>query len=121
MKTLLYISAVGVVLCLGCATYVTPDAQQITFNSRPQGAHIQVGDYNGITPCALLIPKTPDRYSIKATYNDQEQIVSLSKKPEWTGIWNFFLTGGIGFIPDAITGKIQKYGPTDYMFDFTDK
>lgn len=114
MKTALFILPILIVIS-GCATLFTKDSQRITFNSKPKGAHIQVGPYDCTTPCSLLIPKGKS-YSIEATYQDQKKVVPLTQKMHGATLVNILFWPG--FIVDSMTDKIEKYEPTEYMFHF---
>ena len=101
--------------CLGCATLLTPDNKQVTFNSRPSGALIQVGPYECTTPGSLLIPKG-QQYSITARFENQKQVLPLTQSIDKITFFNVLFPPG--FFLDAITDKIQKYSPKEYMFEF---
>ncbi len=100
----------------GCATIFSGDSQNITFNSVPEGANIKVGPYEGVTPCAILIPKGQN-YAIEAHYLGQKKVVPLTTKMTGSTFWNILFWPG--FIVDAITGNIKKYDPNHYNFNFT--
>jgi len=106
---------VGMLVVVGCATIFTKDSQQITFNSKPKGAHIQVGPYECKTPCSLLIPKGKS-YSIEATYKGQRKVVPLTQKMHGATLVNVLFWPG--FVVDSMTDKIEKYDPAEYMFHF---
>ena len=101
--------------CCGCATVLTKDTQNITVNSQPPGAKVQIGPYKGITPCVLQIPKGKN-YAIDVNYGEQKQSVPLTKQVAGTTLINILFWPG--FIVDAITGNVQKYEPTEYNFTF---
>lgn len=88
----------------------------ITVNSKPEGAKVQLGSLQGVTPYQVKLPKGKD-YSITATYAGKTQSTPLEKKVDgvfWINILVF-----PGLIIDAATGNMYKYDPTEYNFDFT--
>jgi len=118
MKNLILILAMAAILFYGsgCATILSSDSQNITFNSEPQGANIKVGPYECITPCSLKIPKG-QQYVIEASYAGEKKIVPLTKKMAGSTFWNILFWPG--FLVDAITGNIKKYEPEHYSFNFS--
>lgn len=101
----------------GCGTILTKDIQNISLSSKPPGADVRIGPYTGITPCVLQIPKGKT-YAIDVMYDDEKQSVPLTKTIAGTSLINILFP--LGFIVDAITGKVQKYKPTEYHFDFNE-
>ena len=102
----------------GCCSIFTSGPQTVSIDSKPEGATVKVGPYKGITPYNVSIPRGKD-YTIRASYNGKEEILNLNKSIEpvyWVNIlfWP-------GLIIDVATGKMFKYEPTEYEFDFTQK
>ena len=111
------IAIVAVLLFVsGCSTLFTDSSQQITFVSKPEGAHIEVGPYECTTPCTMLIPRKTN-YAVKATYKDKKKVAPFEKTIAGSTIINALFWPG--FIVDGITGNTQKFKNTHFAFDFS--
>jgi hypothetical protein len=100
----------------GCCSIFTSGPQTISVNSKPAGADVKIGQYKGKTPYNVSLPRGKD-YVVVADYAGKTQTQTLEKNIEpvyWVNIlfWP-------GLIIDLATGKMFKYEPTDYEFDFT--
>lgn len=115
-KILLITTLVAFVFAQGCCSIFTSEPQVISVDSKPEGAKVKIGPYKGVTPYQVRVPRGKD-YVIEATYDSESETVSLNKSIEpvyWVNIlfWP-------GLIIDLATGKMFKYEPTEYEFDFT--
>ncbi len=113
MKKLLLVLVVS---CSGCSTLFTDSSQQITFVSKPEGAHIEVGPYECTTPCTMLIPRKSN-YAVTATYKGKKKVVPFEKTIAGSTVLNVLFWPG--FIVDGMTGNTQKFSNTHFVFDFT--
>ena len=103
-------------LTQGCCSIFTPNPQSVSVDSKPEGAKVQIGQHKGTTPYTVLLPRGKD-YVIQASYEGKTETLNLNKNIEpvyWVNIlfWP-------GLIIDLATGKMFKYEPTHYEFDFT--
>ncbi|MFH1717860.1 MAG: PEGA domain-containing protein [Planctomycetota bacterium] len=101
----------------GCCSIFTSEPQSVSVDSKPPGAKVKIGPYEGKTPYTVSIPRGKD-YIITASYQGKNDTVNLNKSIEpvyWVNIlfWP-------GLIIDVATGKMFRYEPTHYDFDFTD-
>lgn len=93
----------------------------------PEGAKVYSnGSYVGAAPCRVKIPRNSLKnanasVTIKADgYEDQE--VKFSRKLRVGAfVWDILLTGGIGLIPDFITGAIYKPYPKKVEYNLSKK
>ena len=102
----------------GCCTIFCGGSQMITVNSKPEGAKVQLGSLQGVTPYQVKIPKGKD-YAIRVSYAGKTQATPLEKKVDGVFWINILIWPGL--IIDAATGNMYKYDPTSYDFDFTGK
>ncbi len=103
-------------LTQGCCSIFTPNPQLISVDSKPEGAKVQIGEHKGTTPYTISLPRGKN-YVIQASHEGETQTLELNKGIEpvyWVNIlfWP-------GLIIDLATGKMFKYEPTHYEFDFT--
>jgi PEGA domain len=102
----------------GCCTIFGGGSQMITVDSKPDGAKVQLGSLQGITPYQVKLPKGKD-YAIRVSYAGKTQSTPLEKKIDGVFWINILIFPGL--IIDAATGNMYKYDPTVYNFDFTGK
>ena len=100
----------------GCCSIFTPNPQLISVDSKPEGAKVRIGQHKGTTPYSVSLPKG-NSYIVEASYAGETQSLAMNKNIEpvyWVNIlfWP-------GLIIDLATGKMWKYEPTHYEFDFT--
>lgn len=100
----------------GCCSIFSSGPQSISIDSVPQGASVKVGPYDGTTPCNISVPRGKN-YTISATYEDQTETKTLRKSIEGM-YWANLLFLWPGLIIDAATGKMYKYDPDIYTFNF---
>ena len=100
----------------GCCSIFTGDPQTVSVDSKPEGAKVQIGPYEGTTPYRVSLPRGKN-YVVQASYGDRDKTLALNKQIEpvyWVNIlfWP-------GLIIDLATGAMFEYDPTHYEFDFT--
>ena len=115
-KLLVLVLLATIVFNQGCCSIFTSGPQTISVDSKPEGAEVKIGPYEGKTPYDVSIPRGKD-YVVVASLGGDTKTVTLNKSIEpvyWVNIlfWP-------GLIIDLATGKMFKYEPTDYEFDFT--
>ena len=117
MRVVLIAAAFALVLMSqGCCSLFTSGPQTVSVNSKPEGAKVQIGQYEGVAPYQVSIPRGKN-YVIQATYQGRTKTQTLEKAVEpifWVNIlfWP-------GLIVDVVTSDMFKYDPTTYAFDFT--
>ena len=112
---LLSISLLG-----GCASMFSGKTQEVSFNSRPEGAEVMVGTQSCITPCKLQLSKDKVYREVTATksgYQKEKMNVVASLDPWiYANIFNY----GIGAIIDYVSGSYAKYDP-EYLVQLEKK
>lgn len=118
-KTKLLISLLCLTLAAihGCATILSGTKQDLRIHSQPPGAHVEIGQLSGTTPCTLSVPKGK-RLNVIVSLDSQSKLVPLSRRFDAVGLLNILVWPG--FIVDAISGAIVKYHPDDIHVDFTE-
>lgn len=117
MRVALIAAAFSLVLMTqGCCSLFTSSPQTLSINSKPEGAKVQIGQYEGVTPYQLSMPRGKD-YVIQATYQGKTKTQTLERKVEPVFWINILFWPGL--IVDVVTGDMFKYDPTTYTFDFT--
>lgn len=109
--------SMAVVFNSGCCSIFTSGPQTVSVESVPQGAKVKIGQYKGVTPYQVSIPRGKD-YVIEATYEGKSQTATLHKSIEPVYWLNIIIWPGL--IIDLATGQMFKYEPTQYDFDFTE-
>jgi len=99
----------------GCCSIFCSGSEVVSVNSKPEGASVKVGPYKGVTPYKVTLPRGKD-YIIEAKYGDKTETLNLNRAIEplyWVNIlvWP-------GLIIDLATGKMYKYEPAEYEFNF---
>ena len=108
-------------LLASCATVFTGTSQKIEFTSEPEGAEIIVnGIEMGVTPATVEVKKPAMMEDRRVTlkldgYADKTFV--LQKEFQMVSILNLFLTGGIGFAVDILSGALFEYSPEKYHID----
>lgn len=102
----------------GCATIFSGTRQNISVQSEPPGAYVQIGDLSSTTPCILAVRKGR-RLDVVVTHNSETKTVPLSRRFDAVSLLNIFVWPG--FIVDAISGSIVKYHPKMIHVDFTNQ
>ncbi len=114
-KSILCVSLIALIFTQGCCSIFTADPQTVSVDSKPPGAEVKVGPHQGTTPYQVSLPRGKD-YVITAEYEGKTKTANLNKSIEpvyWVNIlfWP-------GLIIDLATGKMFKYEPTEYSFNF---
>lgn len=100
----------------GCCSIFTNDPQNISVDSEPKGAKIQIGPFEGTTPYQVSMPRGKN-YVIQATFEGKSKAMALNKEIEPLYFVNILFWPGL--IIDLATGAMFEYDPTHYSFDFT--
>ena len=116
-KTLLIAILITTIFCNGCCSIFTSGPQNISVDSKPQGAKVKIGPYKGITPYTATIPRGKN-YTIQAEYEGKREVVNLEKNIE--PVYRVNILFWPGLLIDLATGSMFKYEPLDYEFDFTE-
>ena len=115
-KSVLCVVLAASIFVQGCCTLFTNDPQTVSVDSKPPGVKVAIGPYSGTTPYHVSLPRGKD-YVVTARQGEATQTQNLTKSIEplyWVNILIF-----PGLIVDLATGKMFKYEPTTYTFDFT--
>lgn len=100
-----------VLSCTGCATMLSGKTQEVSFNSKPQGAEVMVGSQTCVTPCKMQIPKDKVYREIVVTKNgyQKDKMNVVASVDPW--VYGNILNFGVGAIVDFISGSYAKYDP----------
>ena len=115
-KSVVCVLLAASLLTQGCCSIFTSGAQTVSVNSVPPGAKVQVGPHTGTTPYSVSLPRGKD-YVITATLEGTQKTQNLNRTIE--GVYWVNILFWPGLIIDMATGKMYKYEPTQYQFDFT--
>jgi hypothetical protein len=99
----------------GCCSIFTSGPQKISVDSKPQGAKVKIGQYKGMTPYEVWMPRGKD-YVIEVTYGNKTDSQALGKSIEPVYWVNILLWPGL--IIDLATGSMFRYDPLHYEFTF---
>ena len=115
-RTIIILMLICSITLSSCCSIFTGGPQTISVNSKPEGAKVKIGPYDGTTPYNVSIPRGKN-YTIQAEYQGKREVVNLEKNIEpvyWVNIlfWP-------GLLIDLATGSMFRYDPTEYEFDFT--
>lgn len=100
----------------GCATIVSGGKQELTFDSSPQGATIEVnGADMGRTPGKVTVPrKTTKEVQIKKSGYKPATVPLETSLDPW--FWGNIVTGGLyGTTTDGMSGNINRFDPDSYF------
>jgi len=115
-KSILCIALAILIFTQGCCSIFTGGPQTVSVDSKPQGAKVKIGPYDGTTPYKVSIPRGKN-YTIQVEYDGQREVVNLEKNIEPVYWVNILIWPGL--IIDVATGAMFRYDPTEYEFDFT--
>ncbi|MBL7186294.1 MAG: PEGA domain-containing protein [Phycisphaerae bacterium] len=115
-KSILCALLVALVFAQGCCSIFTSGPQTVSVDSEPPGAKVQIGPHKGVTPYQVSLPRGKN-FVITATYGDKTETHTLQKSIEPAYWVNILIWPGL--LIDLATGKMYKYEPTEYEFDFT--
>lgn len=98
----------------GCATIFTGTKDNITFNTKPQGATVYI---NGVeqctTPCTKRVTRTINDRDVKFKLDGYEtRVITLSKEFNVVSVIN--LGDLLGWAIDVATGAVMKYDQKVY-------
>ena len=103
-------------LVAGCASIMTSDSQEVTFQSTPEGALVKVdGNELGRTPLTLKIAKKTNQ---TLTFEKEGYKTYSAPMTTETSGWffgNILLGGFFGSTTDGVTGAMHEYAPGEYI------
>lgn len=104
----------------GCATMFSGKDQEVSFNSKPQGAEVLVGTKTCTTPCKMQIPKNKIYREIVVSKNgyQKEKINVVASLDPF--VYLNLLNMGFGSIVDYVAGSYAKYDP-EYLIQLDKK
>lgn len=100
----------------GCASIMTSDSQDVTFQSTPDGALVKVdGNELGRTPLTLkLVKKTNQTITFeKEGYKTYSAPMTTQTSGWFFG--NILFGGFFGSTTDSVTGAMHEYTPGEYI------
>jgi hypothetical protein len=115
MKKYAAVAMFGVmVLTSGCATMFTGTTDPITFNSKPEGAKVELNGMSvGRTPVTVPVRRSLSTPQVRLSLDGYEsQHVMLYNTFNGVAILDIFFWPG--FIIDAATGSIMRYSVLNY-------
>lgn len=115
-KIIAFISVVTVLCLSGCASIVSGQKQQLTFNSEPSGANVAINSVVvGQTPITLMVDRKQD-HSVafqKEGYKPETLALSTTLNGWFWG--NIVFGGFLGSTTDAASGAMHEYAPDHYF------
>ena len=111
----------AMVFVSGCASIFTSMSDPISFDSRPEGAKVQVnGMHVGRTPVTVPIKRSLSTPQVKVSLDGYEsQYLMLQNTFNGVAFLDIFFWPG--FIIDAATGAIMKYSVCNYEVELDPK
>lgn len=102
-------------LISSCATLITGTKQNIHFDSRPQGARVEVNGLDvGKTPCDVMVSSSLQQKVFTFKLDGyQPKTVEAGRTLNPIAILDWFTL--LGLIVDIGTGALMKYDPTSYI------
>lgn len=116
-KAALCVLLILIFLTQGCCSIFTKEPQTITITSRPEGATVQIGPYEGETPLQVTLPRGKD-YTMTVTYGDQIKREKLHREVENIYFLNLIPPLWFGLVIDMADGTMFTYEPLNYNFVF---
>jgi len=115
-KSFLCTVLAALIFAQGCCSIFTGNPQTISVNSKPAGAKVLIGPYEGTTPYQISLPRGKN-YVIQASYEGRDKTLALNKQIQPVYFINILFWPGL--IIDLATGAMFEYDPIHYDFDFT--
>jgi len=112
--------AVSASLAFGSATIISGSTQNVSFDSKPEGATVMIdGVKSCTTPCTLTLDKAykPKQLSMS---KDGYETFSIPMTTEYDGVallsifWDYSTT-------DLVTGSAFEYNPRNYFMELKAK
>lgn len=116
LKKVLLGSVVSAGMMFGSATIISGSSQNVSFNSKPEGATVMVdGVKMCTTPCTITLPKSGKEKSVTMSKEGYERntlpIISSYNGVALLNIfWDLSTT-------DLITGAVFEYKPNNYFME----
>lgn len=108
------LAAMPALFLSGCATIFSGSSDNVTFNSTPEGAKVEInGNSVGRTPVTVPIKRTltPPQVQLKLDGYESRNVM-VQNSFNGVSVLNIFFWPG--FIIDAATGTLMKYDITTY-------
>lgn len=100
----------------GCASIISGNKQQVTFNSEPQGANVTVsGRQIGVTPVTTSIDRKKDQTLVFEKDGFKPATMQLTTTLNSWFWGNIVLGGLIGSTTDGLSGAYIEYAPSQYL------
>lgn len=113
--TWLYI-ILGAGILGGCASIIDGSHQEVSFNSNPDGATVNIdGRIIGKTPTTVSLKKKAGQSLIFSKDGYKPLTMQLETRMDSWFWGNIVLGGFIGSTTDGISGAINEYSPSQYM------
>ncbi|MFH1422129.1 MAG: CsgG/HfaB family protein [Planctomycetota bacterium] len=108
---------IAISIFTGCATILTGTEQNVYFNTKPQGADVQLGAFKGVTPCHFILKRGKDHFVTLSLNGYKEKIISINKEIDFIIVTNLLLGGffPIGLIVDFSNGAAYKLPDNVYV------
>ena len=104
-----------VVMLSGCASIVSGQKQQLTFNSEPADATVLInGAVVGKTPMSFMVDRKADETVSFTKEGYKPQTLRLSTTLNGWFWGNIVLGGFLGSTTDAASGAMHEYAPNQY-------
>ena len=106
---------------LSCATIMSGSTQNISFNSSPPGATVNIGGMaRGTTPVIVSLKRTPFPQQVTFSKDGYEENVSLLQTEINDMFWvNIFGGGAFGSTTDYVSGSMYEYSPGNFHANLT--
>lgn len=124
MKTTLFsLAMISTLMMTSCATIFTGTKDNISFNSKPEGAKVMVkGLERCITPCTTSIQRSLNNEQVELQLDGYNtKTFALERKFNGVTLINILVGGIIGFGVDAATGSMMKYDKKAYDLELEQK
>lgn len=109
-------SVVCATLAFGSATIISGSNQNVTFNSKPEGASVMIdGIKTCVTPCTVSLKKAYKPKSLSMSKDGYETMtVPMTTQYDGVALLNIFWDLST---TDAATGSAWEYQPNSYFME----
>jgi hypothetical protein len=102
-------------LVCGCASIITSESQEMSFQSNPSGAVVTVDEkILGRTPVTIRLDKRKDRSVTFSKEGYKPVTMDLTTKLEPWFMGNIIFGGFLGSTTDSLSGAMHQYSPDKY-------
>lgn len=111
-----FVSILSASLAFGSATIISGSNQNVTFNSKPEGASVMVdGIKTCVTPCTVSLKKAYKPKSLSMSKDGYETMtVPMTTQYDGVALLNIFWDLST---TDAATGSAWEYQPNTYFME----